>query len=280
MAFRSAVKLSVASVHLVCALALSPWSVFGQAAEDYVIGPQDVLAIQVFDQPDLGGSYTVDIDGTFTFPLIGRIKAAGFSLRQFEAELRKALSDGYFKAPQVTVAVTVYRSQHIFVMGEVGSSGLISLTGGMSLIEALARAGGITSSASGEVVIVRPSVRSQTAVLPGETANAQLIRSNVRDLEAGTMSQNIELRDGDTLFVPRANTIYIFGQVARPGAYAIQDDTTVLQALALAGGVSGLAATNRIHAVRIVDGEEKKVRLKLGDLVKPGDTLVVPERYF
>ena len=74
-----------------------------QSAADYVIGPQDVLTIQVFDQADLGGKYTVEADGTFTFPLIGRVKAGGLTLRAFESELKKQLADGYFKNPQVTV---------------------------------------------------------------------------------------------------------------------------------------------------------------------------------
>ena len=88
-----------------------------QSAADYVIGPQDVLTIQVFDQADLGGKFTVEADGTFTFPLIGRVKAGGLTLRAFESELKKQLADGYFKNPQVTVAVEQYRSQRVFVDG-------------------------------------------------------------------------------------------------------------------------------------------------------------------
>src|SRR5450756_470524 len=102
-----------------------------QPAGDYVIGPQDVLTIQVFDQADLGGKYTVETDGTFSFPLIGRITAGGLTLRKFETELKKRLADGYFKNPQVTVAVELYRSQRVFVMGEVRNPGPVPLTGGM-----------------------------------------------------------------------------------------------------------------------------------------------------
>src|SRR5262245_60246632 len=87
-----------------------------QSAGDYQIGPQDVLTIQVFDQADLGGKYTVETDGTFSFPLIGRVKAGGMTLRGFETELKKKLSDGYFKNPQVTVGVDTYKSQRVFVM--------------------------------------------------------------------------------------------------------------------------------------------------------------------
>src|SRR5947207_5587536 len=81
-----------------------PAAAIPQSGGDYVIGPQDVLTIQVFDQADLGGKYAVETDGTFSFPLIGRITAAGLTLRKFETELKKRLADGYFRNPQVTVA--------------------------------------------------------------------------------------------------------------------------------------------------------------------------------
>src|SRR5690242_3937213 len=109
-----------------------------QSAADYVIGPQDVLAITVFDQNDLSGRYAVETDGTFTFPLIGRVTASGSTLREFENELKRRLADGYFKNPQLTVSVEQYRSQRVFVMGEVRQPGPVPLTGGMTLIEALA----------------------------------------------------------------------------------------------------------------------------------------------
>ncbi len=80
--------------------------------------------------------------------------------------------------------------------------------------------------------------------------------------------------------MPRAESVYVFGQVKNPGAYAIQKDTTVLQALSLAGGVTENGAMNRIKIVRIVNGEKKELKVKLTDLVKPGDTIIVPERYF
>ena len=94
------------------------------------------------------------------------------------------------------------------------------------------------------------------------------------------MARNIELRDGDTIFVPRAETAYVFGQVKNPGAYAVQKDTTVLQALSLAGGVTENGAMNRVRIVRIVAGGKKEIKVGLTDTVKPGDTIIVPERYF
>jgi polysaccharide export outer membrane protein len=255
-------------------VALAPLS--GQSAANYIIGAQDVLLIQVFDQPDLGGRYTIEADGTFSFPLIGRVKAAGLSLRAFEAELKKKLSPDYFRNPQITVAVEQYRSQRVFVIGEVRTPGPVILTGGMTLVEALSRAGSTIPSASGEVLVVRPP--NQGAA---EGATAEFLRANLGDLEGGALEQNIELRDGDQIYVTRAESLYVFGQVRQPGAYSIQKETTtVLQALSLAGGTTEHAAMNRIKIIRIVKGETKEIKVKLADVVQPGDTIIVPERYF
>ncbi len=252
-----------------------------QSAADYVIGAQDVLTIQVFDQPDLGNKYTVETDGTFSFPLIGRVKAGGLTLRAFESDLKRRLADGYFRNPQVTVGVEQYRSQRVFVMGEVRAPGPVPLTGGMTLIEALARAGSTTPTASGEVSIVRAPQGARGPVLPDANGGgAEVFRATIRQLEGGSLSQNIELRDGDTVFVPRAETVYVFGQVKNPGAYSVQKETTVLQALSLAGGVSENGAMNRVRVVRLINGDKQEVKVKLTDIVQPGDTLIVPERYF
>ncbi len=256
-------------------------TVAGQSAGDYVIGSQDVLAIQIYDQADLGGKYSVETDGTFSFPLIGRVKAGGLTLRALETELKARLADGYFRNPQVTVAIEQYRSQRVFVMGEVRQPGPVPLTGGMTLIEALARAGSTTSTASGEVAIVRTSQGGvRGPVLPDQNAGSEVFRASIRELESGALSQNLELRDGDTIFVPRAETVYVFGQVRTPGAYGVQANMTVLQALSLAGGVTEHGAMGRVRVVRTEKGLKKEIKVKLTDLVRAGDTVIVPERFF
>jgi polysaccharide export outer membrane protein len=264
-----------------CILLALAMTASAQTIDSYVIGPQDVLTVQVFDQADLGGKYTVETDGTFSFPLIGRVKAGGMTLRAFEVELKKKLSDGYFKNPQVTVGVETYRSQRVFVMGEVRSPGPVALTGGMTLIEALARAGSTMPTASGELAIVRAKQGAGGPVMPGQRDDVDVVRASIRELEGGAMSQNVQLHDGDTIFVPRAESIYVFGQVRTPGAYAlVQRDTTVLQALALAGGMTENGAMNRLKIIRLVNGQKKELKVKESDLVRAGDTIVVPERFF
>jgi polysaccharide biosynthesis/export protein len=250
---------------------------------DYQVGPQDVLTITVWDQNDLSGKFTVETDGSFTFPLIGRIQAGGLTLRQIETELKKRLADGYFKNPQLTVAVDTYRSQRVFITGEVRTPGTYTLTGDMSLIEALSRAGSTTQFAGNECVIVRAGEGKATAgpLLPNQVEGATTIRVDLKDLQSGGLSKNVPLRDGDTIFVPAAETVYVFGQVKNPGAYPLRaKDTTILQALSMAGGVTDRGSTNRIKIVRIVKGKKTEIKVTLTDIVLPGDTVMVPERYF
>ena len=249
---------------------------------NYIVGPQDVLAITLFDQQDLSGKYTVEADGTFTFPLIGRVKAGGMSLRDVEQALRTQLSDGFFKNPQVSVSVEQYRSQRIFVVGEVRAPGPYPLVGDMTLIEALARAGSTTEHAAGEALIVRSSdgSRSSGPLLPDQKNGADVIRVDVKALQSGRLSENATLRDGDTIFVPRAELVYVFGHVHNPGAYTLQSGVTVLQALSLAGGVTDRGAMSRIRIARLLEGKRTELRVKLDDIVQPGDTIIVPERYF
>jgi polysaccharide export outer membrane protein len=214
--------------------------------------------------------------------MVGRVKAGALTLRGFERELKARLADGYFKNPQITVAIEQYRSQRVFVMGEVRQPGPVALTGGMTLIEALARAGSTLPTSSGEVSIVRgaPNGSEGGPLLPDQDTGSEVFRASIRDLESGSLSKNIELRDGDTVFVPRAELVYVFGEVKNPGGYAVQKNTTVLQALSLAGGVNEHAAMNRIQVTRIVKGVKTDVKVKLTDVVRPEDTIVVPQRYF
>jgi polysaccharide export outer membrane protein len=253
------------------------------ATTDYVVGPQDVLIITSYDQADLTGKFAVETDGTFTYPMIGRVKAGSLTLRQVEAQVKKQLVDeGFFRNPQITVAVEQYRSQKIFVVGEVRTPGSYPLSGDMNLVEAIARAGSTLPTASGEAVIVHPASPGVSGpTLPMQDPEANVVRVDLRDLQNGVASQNAVLRDGDTVFVPRAESMYVFGQVRNPGAYALQQkNTSVLQALALAGGVSERGSTTRIRIVRIVNGEKKEFKVKLTDIVQPGDTIMVGERFF
>jgi polysaccharide export outer membrane protein len=103
---------------------------------------------------------------------------------------------------------------------------------------------------------------------------------NVNDLQSGAIASTVTMRDGDTIFVPRADVVFVSGQVRTPGAYPIGRSTTVLQVLTLAGGITDRGASSRIRVLRVAGGVRREVKVGLDDLVKAGDTVVVPERFF
>jgi len=250
--------------------------------DDYTVSRQDVLSITVIDQPELSAKYTVDIDGAVRFPLVGRVPAAGKTLRQIETDLKRTLADGFFKNPQVAVSLDQFKGRRVFIFGGVNQPGTYPLVDGMTLIEALVKAG---YGAGSEAVIVR-SKEARGPVMPDHADGAEVIRVNLRefekDVEQGQLSRNVTLQDGDTIFIPRVdrNRIFVTGQVKAPGAYSVPEGTTVLQAISLAGGLTEAASTSRMRITRIVQGDKKTVKVKLDDVVQPGDTIFVPERFF
>ena len=241
--------------------------------------PQDVIAVTVLDQPTLTKKYTVEGDGRVTFPLLGRVQAAGLTADQLAADLRRRLADGFFNNPQVNVEVE--RAKRVFVFGGVSGPGMYPLVGDMTVMELLARAGYTGAS---EAIIVR-SKNGRAPTMPDDK-DAQVIRVNLRefekDLESGQLSRNVALADGDTVYVPRfdPNRIYVSGQVRTPGAYSVPENTTLLQALALAGGPTEHASLGRVRIIRLVNGKQNTIKARLEDIVRPGDTIIVPERYF
>ena len=245
------------------------------AQTDYVVGSQDVLTVTVFGEPELTGKYTVEQDGTFTFPQIGRVKAGGMTLRGLEQDLKAKLADGFLRNPQVAVAIENYRSQRILVIGEVRTPGEYQLNGEMTLLSALARAGSTTPMAGREATIVRP----KRNVKPGEEPS-EIIKIDLTALQAGNMTLNMSLQDGDTINVPKAQSVFVTGQVKSPGAYAAEPGATVLQVLSLAGGLTDRGSDNRIRIQRTENGKKVEVAAKLTDVVKPGDTIIVRERFF
>jgi polysaccharide export outer membrane protein len=271
--------------YLILALLLAVAPVPAQAPtppperKDYVVGPQDVLKVTVFDEPQLSGTFRVDLDGAFTYPFLGRIKAVGQSLRSIEAELAKMLADGYVRRPQVAIEVEQYRSRSVFVVGEVRSPGKYPLSVEMTLIEALAQAGSTTSSAGSEVLILHPADLAQPQQLePGVTPPGRTSRVNLADLQSGLAATNVILREGDTVFVPKAERFFVTGHVRSPGAYTHERGMTVLQAISLAGGLSEKGSDRGIKIVRLVNGQKREVSAKLTDLVLANDTLVIRQR--
>ena len=255
------------------------------AVSQYVIGPQDLLKITVFDEPDLTNTYRVDPDGFITFPLISRISAANLTIGEFQDRLREMLANGYIRNPQVRVDVDQFKSQQVYVIGEVRNPGKIPMTGTLNLLEALALAGSPTASASNEIVIAHPKrpVASpsddKSRAMPDEK-DADIVRVSLKDLQLGKAGQDITLRDGDIINVPKALSFYITGQVRNPGSLIWEPGMTLQQALALAGGLTDRGSTRGVTASRLVNGKLVDVPLKLTDKVLANDTITVRQRFF
>jgi polysaccharide export outer membrane protein len=246
---------------------------------EYTVGSQDVLKITVFDEPTLSGSYRVDADGSVQYPMLGRVQAGGRMLRDIEADISKKLEDGFVRRAQVTIDVEQFRSRSIFIVGEVRSPGKYPLTGQTTVIEALASAGSTTANASSEILILRSRSADPSKPILLDAANqANITRISLTDLQLGRLSENINLQEGDTIFVPKAERFFVTGQVRSPGAYTHERGLTVLQAISLAGGLTEKGSNRRMKAIRTVNGKKAEVKIGLTDVVLPGDTLVIPQR--
>jgi polysaccharide biosynthesis/export protein len=127
-------------------------------------------------------------------------------------------------------------------------------------------------------MIVHPREAKATPTLPGEKTAADITRVNLRDIEAGKLSENVVIRDGDTIFVPKAERFFVIGQVRNPGSFVHERGMTVLQAISLAGGVTDRGSNRRVRIVRIVDGKKQEFDVNPTDPVEPGDTVVVRQR--
>ncbi len=253
-----------------------------QADIGYRLGPKDVVEISVWGRPELSGKFTLAADGSVSFPLVGSVQAAERTAPELQADLTARLADGFLKNPRVTVGIDQYVSQRVFVMGEVRTPGAVALTGTMTLLEALARAGSLSEQAGGDLVILRAAGDQAVAgpLATGQEGTSEVGRVSVSQLRRGATTTNIHLRSGDTVFVPRAESFYVLGLVNKPGTFTLETGLTVLRAISLAGGTTPLGSMGRVRIVRVVEGQRAESSANLDDLVKPGDTIMVGARRF
>ena len=246
-----------------------------QIETDYVVGPQDVLNVRIFGEEKLSGRIRIDSDGSFPFEYLGRVKAEGMTTSQIEAFLAKALGDGYLRNPQVSVEVVEYRSQSVFVTGEVRSPNKYSLPGNSTLMDVLTLAGSVTANAGNWVQITHAR---QGGEMLGPAASAEYdMRVNLRDIQTGK-AQNIKMRDGDTIYVPKSERVWVVGQVRNTGPVVFEEGMTVFEAIAAAGGITEKGSNSRIEIVRIENGQRKSIDAKQTDVLKPGDQVNVRTR--
>jgi polysaccharide export outer membrane protein len=270
------------------------------APGEYLIGPKDILKVTVYGHEDLTQQVLVQSDGSFIFPLIGRVSGGDMTVKELERKLGELLARGYIRDPQVTVEVQEYRSKIVYVVGEVQKPGTYPLEGATGLVAILAKAGPMTQNAAAEVLVVRPPAGSEIAgpllpnlegspdasagggaeAAPSAPAGALVIRVNIRDLQAGALAKNVLLRPNDTIFVPQAPKIFVSGEVRNPGAYAFFPDITARQLISLAGGLTQYGSDGRLRIVRTAGGKSEEGKIRLDDPIGPGDTLVVRRKLF
>ena len=254
-----------------------------QFTATYQVGANDVLGIKVFGEEQLSNKFTVDTDGSITFPLIGRFQVGGKTTRQIEQDLTKALQPDWLKRAQVSVEIAQYRSRSIFVMGEVRNPGRYSIEGPMTLLEVIANAGSTTATASNTIIVQRYKDGLAATVaapaMPGDNRSAEVLRISLEDLRQGRLSANLLLQDSDTIIVPPAERVYVSGYVKTPGSYVIRSGMTVAQAIAEAGGVTERGSTRGLKIVR-KDGQGREIEIdaKMSDVVRPDDLIRVRQR--
>ena len=249
----------------------------------YVIGPNDVLGIKVLGEADLSGTYAVDSDGTIRFPFLDRVPVGGKTVQEIEFALTRLLGDGFLNRPQVSVVITSYRSRSIYVLGEVRNPAKYNIEGQTTLLEVIAQAGSFTPNAAQTINLLRykdglAGVAAGTPVVPGDPRGAEILRISQEDLREGRLAANIILHDGDTIFVPTAEKFYVMGFVKQPGQFVLQPGMTVRQAISVAGGLTERGSDRRIKITRKVNGKDVEIDAEMSDLVRPNDTIRVPQR--
>lgn len=250
-------------------------------AREYRLGPDDALRITVYGHPDLTQDVVIGPDGTFDFPLIGRVEAGERTSREVEAAIGARLAQGFVRDPHVKVAIQLYRSRTVFVMGELTRPGTYPLPDGRTLVEVLSRAGPLLPTAGAEVLVLRPRgpAGASSAPAPAQPdARAEVIRIDLDKLQAGLLAHNPLLQPNDTVLVPRAPRVFVSGEVRVPGAYSVPPGATVRQAISLAGGFAKDGTRARVRILRQSESGVKELKAEMEDPVAPGDTVVVERK--
>ena len=247
----------------------------------YTVGPDDVLTIEVYDNPDLTGDYSILSDGSITFPLLGQIKVSGQGIIEIKKMITELLEKDYLYNPIVSVTVKRYRSKKVRILGSVGRPGIYYLDSPTRLFDILSKAEGI-SPTLGKITrgqkarIVRLSDKTYTGDKgPG---NIRTINIDLYELLVeGKEESNIYLKGGDVIYMPtKIQSVHVIGEVKQPGSFPYEEGMTVLKAVTLAGGPTKKASTKGTVIKRIENGREIEIKVGMGDLLEPDDILEVP----
>jgi polysaccharide biosynthesis/export protein len=230
-------------------------------AQTEKLGIGDAVRVTVFQHPDLTTETRITERGTIALPLVGEVKLAGLSQAEAGARIAEDFKRGKFlKNPQVAVAITTLRSRQVSVLGAVARPGRYALDDTSSkLADVIAAAGGITAAGADTVTVIREGKEHRIAVL----------------------GKSFELKGGETINVERAPVFYIYGEVARSGAYRVEPNMTVMQAIAAGGGITPRGSDRRLKLRRpAANGKVVETDARLQDTVKADDVIFVKEALF
>jgi polysaccharide biosynthesis/export protein len=236
------------------------------------LGPGDMVRVTVFRNPDLTTETRVSERGTILFPMIGEVPVNGLSARDAGSRIGEKLKQGkYVVNPEVTVSLMQVNSRQVSVLGNVNKPGRYPLdTTTAKLTDLIAIAGGIAPTGSDQVTIV--STRN------GQTTSTNVDLPNM--IRTGDLARNIELQPGDTVFVHRAPMVYVYGEVQKAGAYRVEPNMTVMQALAMGGGLTPRGTERGIRIHRRSGEQVAQREAKLTDIVQSDDVIYVRESLF
>jgi len=243
------------------------------SASEYTVGDGDVLDINVYENDDLSTTVRVSANSTIRVPLIGEVDVSDLTVSEVASKIEALLRDGYLVNPQVDVFVKEYRSKKVIILGQVNKPGLYELQGKTTLLEFISKAGGLTADSGSTATIKRQAA---------ETSEADNIVIDLnRLIKKGDTSLNIPIRDGDSVYISKADIYYVSGEVNKPGSYTLETGTTIIKAITTAGGFSKIAAKGKVKVNRVVDGEQQVLENVNMDMpVLADDVIIVPESFF
>jgi polysaccharide biosynthesis/export protein len=200
------------------------------------IGPGDLLDLSVFDVPELVLKVRVDVNGCVSLAFLGDVKLAGMTVANAQRLIaRELVARQLVKNPQVSIFIEEFATQGITVYGEVNAPGIYPLMGPHHLFDAISAAGGLTLK----------SGRTVTVLHAGQSDHAEVVAlANINPIENPLEHANVPIYPGDTVIVSKAGMVYVLGEVNKPGAFLMEDNTSisVLKATAMAGGTTKLAS--------------------------------------
>ena len=242
-------------------------------AADETLGPGDSVRVTVFENPNLTTETRVSANGMISFPLVGNVQVGGLTPSGAAERIAHGLKSGNFiRNPQVSLSVVQVRSRQVSVLGQVARPGRYALDEATTtLTDILALAGGIGPTGDDIVTLVRTR--------DGKSEKRDIDLQNM--LATGDLSANPEIENGDTIYVRRVPMFYIHGEVQRAGSYRLENNMSVMQAIAAGGGMTVRGTERGIKiSRRTPDGGLSRQEAQLGDQIRPDDTIFIPESFF